>query len=74
MFGRPIVVTNAEYRFMVREQLAEIGGDADILLEPVRRDSGPATAAGTFFALGRDPDAIVVALAADHLIHDTAAL
>ena len=44
LFERPIVITNAAYRFMVLEQLAEIGIEADILLEPMRRDSGPAIA------------------------------
>jgi mannose-1-phosphate guanylyltransferase / mannose-6-phosphate isomerase len=42
LFGRPVVVTNAQYQFLVAEQLAAIGVKADILLEPVRRDSGPA--------------------------------
>ncbi|MGC1560780.1 MAG: sugar phosphate nucleotidyltransferase, partial [Bradyrhizobium sp.] len=42
LFERPIVITNAAYRFMVLEQLNEIGMEADILLEPMRRDSGPA--------------------------------
>src|ERR1700757_608132 len=46
LFERPIVIPNAAYRFMVLEQLAEIGIEADVLLEPVRRDSGPAIAAG----------------------------
>jgi mannose-1-phosphate guanylyltransferase/mannose-6-phosphate isomerase len=73
LFGRPIVITNAAYRFMVLEQLAEIGLEADILLEPVRRDSGPAIAAGAVFAEARDGDAIVLALAADHIVQDTAA-
>src|SRR3954447_7614039 len=70
LFERPIVITNTAYRFMVREQLAEIGVEADILLEPARRDSGPAIAAGAAFAQGRDPDAIVLALAADHVVRD----
>jgi mannose-1-phosphate guanylyltransferase/mannose-6-phosphate isomerase len=73
LFERPIVITNAAYRFMVLEQLAEIGLEADILLEPVRRDSGPAIAAGAVFAEARDGDAIVLALAADHIVQDTAA-
>src|SRR5712671_404340 len=73
LFERPIVVTNAAYRFMVLEQLAEIGLGADILLEPMRRDSGPAIAAGAAFAQTRDKDAIVLALAADHVVRDTAA-
>src|SRR6201990_3664266 len=71
LFERPIVITNAAYRFMVLEQLAEIGHEADILLEPARRDSGPAIAAGAVFAQTRDSDAVVLALAADHVVGDT---
>ena len=43
-FARPIVITNADFRFVVAEQLRERGIEADIVLEPVRRDSGPAVA------------------------------
>ena len=57
----------------VLEQLAEIGLEADVLLEPMRRDSGPAIAAGAAFAEKRDKDAIVLALAADHVVSDTPA-
>ena len=70
LFARPIVITNAAYRFMVLEQLAEVGLEADILLEPVRRDSGPAIAAGASFAQMRDSEAVVLALAADHVVRD----
>src|SRR5215467_4688150 len=73
LFERPIVITNAAYRFMVLEQLAEIGIEADVLLEPARRDSGPAIAAGAAFAQARDRDAVVLALAADHVVRDAAA-
>jgi len=73
MFERPIIITNAAYRFMVLEQLAEIGIEADVLLEPTRRDSGPAIAAGAAFAQARDGDAVVLALAADHVVRDTPA-
>lgn len=72
VFGRPIVITNNQYRFLVAEQVAEVGLEADILLEPMRRDSGPAIAAGAVFALKRGDD-LVLALAADHLVTDTAA-
>jgi len=73
LFERPIVITNAAYRFMVLEQLNEIGAEADVLLEPARRDSGPAIAAGAAFAKARDEDAVVLALAADHVVRDVAA-
>src|SRR6266853_264308 len=71
LFERPLVITNTAYRFMVIEQLAEIGLEADVLLEPMRRDSGPAIAAGAAFAQMRDQDAVVLALAADHVVRDT---
>jgi mannose-1-phosphate guanylyltransferase / mannose-6-phosphate isomerase len=73
LFERPVVITNTAYRFMVLEQLAEIGLEADVLLEPMRRDSGPAIAAGAAFAQMRDKDAVVLALAADHVVRDTPA-
>src|SRR4030088_1652563 len=68
LFERPIVITNMAYRFMVLEQLAEIGLEADVLLEPMRRDSGPAIAAGAVFAKTRDNDAVVLAQAAGHVV------
>lgn len=70
LFGRPIIITNTAYRFMVRDQLAEIGIEADVLLEPARRDSGPAIVAGAVFAEQREPGAVVLALAADHVVRD----
>ncbi len=73
LFGRPIVVTNARYRFTVAEQLARIGSEADILLEPARCDSGPAIAAGAAYASRRNDDPVMVALAADHVVADPAA-
>ena len=73
LFGRPIVVTNNQYRFLVAEQLAALEVQADILLEPARRDSGPAIVAGATYAFRRDSEAVVVALAADHVVTDPAA-
>jgi mannose-1-phosphate guanylyltransferase/mannose-6-phosphate isomerase len=73
LFGRPVIVTNGQYRFLVAEQLAAIGAEADILLEPARRDSGPAIAAGADYALRRGGDPVIVALAADHVVSDPGA-
>jgi mannose-1-phosphate guanylyltransferase/mannose-6-phosphate isomerase len=68
MFARPIVITNTEFRFIVAEQLRDLGVDADIVLEPARRDSGPAVAVAAALAARRDPAAIVLILAADHIV------
>jgi mannose-1-phosphate guanylyltransferase/mannose-6-phosphate isomerase len=73
LFGRPVVMTNFEYRFLVAEQLAEMRMEADILLEPTRRDSAPAIIAGTAFARARGGDPIIAAVAADHVVSDAAA-
>jgi mannose-1-phosphate guanylyltransferase/mannose-6-phosphate isomerase len=72
LFARPIIITNAEFRFVVAEQLRECGIDADIVLEPMRRDSGPAVAVAAVLAAGRDADAIVLVLAADHVVRKKA--
>ena len=68
MFARPIVITNEDFRFIVAEQLRELGIKADIVLEPVRRDSGPAVAVAAALASRRDPAASVIVLATDHIV------
>jgi mannose-1-phosphate guanylyltransferase / mannose-6-phosphate isomerase len=72
-FARPIVIANSEYRFLVADQADRIGMAVDIVLEPVARDSGPAVAVASVLAQRRHPDAIVLVLAADHIIPDKAA-
>jgi mannose-1-phosphate guanylyltransferase/mannose-6-phosphate isomerase len=68
LFARPIVITKADFRFVVAEQLRERGIAADIVLEPTRRDSGPAVAIAAVLAAERDRNALVLVLAADHVI------
>jgi mannose-1-phosphate guanylyltransferase / mannose-6-phosphate isomerase len=68
--GPPIVVTANDFRFFARHQAEELGIEADVVLEPEARDSGPAIAAGVALAAKRDPNAVVLALAADHVILD----
>jgi mannose-1-phosphate guanylyltransferase / mannose-6-phosphate isomerase len=68
LFARPIVITQADFRFVVAEQLRERGIGADIVLEPMRRDSGPAVTVAALLAAERDRDALVLVLAADHVI------
>jgi mannose-1-phosphate guanylyltransferase/mannose-6-phosphate isomerase len=70
MFAPPIVITGPNFHFFARRQAEEVGVDATVVIEPLRRDSAPAIAAATAVALQRDPDAVVLALAADHVILD----
>jgi mannose-1-phosphate guanylyltransferase / mannose-6-phosphate isomerase len=68
LFARPIVITSADFRFVAAEQLREGGIEADIVLEPMRRDSGPAVAVSAVLAMQRSRDALALVLAADHVI------
>jgi mannose-1-phosphate guanylyltransferase / mannose-6-phosphate isomerase len=68
LFARAIVITSADFRFVVAEQLRESNIDADIVLEPMRRDSGPAVAVAATLALERDRQALALVMAADHVI------
>ncbi|MCF4125823.1 mannose-1-phosphate guanylyltransferase/mannose-6-phosphate isomerase [Methylobacterium sp. SyP6R] len=72
-FARPAVITANDARFLVAEQLAQGGVAADILLEPCRRDSAPAVAVAALHAAARDPQGLVLILAADHAVGDDAA-
>jgi mannose-1-phosphate guanylyltransferase/mannose-6-phosphate isomerase len=67
LFGRPVIATNDAYRFMAEQQAKEIGMEIDILVEPSRRDSGPAMAAAAAYTRNLGAKAVLV-LASDHLV------
>ena len=67
-FERPVILTNVEYRFLVAEQLAQIGMEAEIVLEPMRRDSATAVGIAAELALQRGPQTLVGIFAADHIV------
>lgn len=65
----PIVVCNEHHRFMVAQQLAEIGHHSgSILLEPVGRNTAPAVAVAAMQAMAEGYDPILLVLPADHVI------
>ena len=70
LFAPPIVITGTDFRFFARRQAEDIGIEPTVVIEPTRRDSGPALAAAAVLARNRDPSAVVLALAADHVILD----
>jgi mannose-1-phosphate guanylyltransferase / mannose-6-phosphate isomerase len=72
-FAPPVVITHRSYREHVESQLAALAVQAEILLEPERRGSGPAILAGALHITARHGnDAMLLALAADHVIKDSA--
>jgi len=73
LFASPVVITHRSYRAHVESQLAALAVQAEILLEPERRGSGPAILAGALhIAARRGNAAVLLALAADHVIKDSA--
>jgi mannose/cellobiose epimerase-like protein (N-acyl-D-glucosamine 2-epimerase family)/mannose-1-phosphate guanylyltransferase len=71
--GPLLVIAGADHGGLIREQLAELGLSAQVLLEPEPRDSAPAMAAAAIHLLRRDEEAVMVVLAADHNVPDAAA-
>ncbi len=70
----PLIVTNEDHRFLVAEQLRELGKtDATILLEPVARNTAPAIAAAAFAALKQSADAVMLVMPSDHVVRDPVA-
>jgi len=70
----PLMVCNAEHRFMIAEQMRQIGAKPRaIVLEPVGRNTAPAIAVAALLLSRADPDALMLVLPADHLISDVAA-
>jgi mannose-1-phosphate guanylyltransferase/mannose-6-phosphate isomerase len=74
LFAPPIVVCNEEHRFVVAEQLREIGiAPNTIALEPVGRNTAPALCIGAMLALREDADALILILPSDHTVADASA-
>ena len=74
-FAPPIVVCNHEHRFLIAEQLRATGiPDAEIVLEPVGRNSAPAITTAALLATEADPDAVLWMMPADHAIQQMDAL
>ncbi|HZU87774.1 MAG TPA: mannose-1-phosphate guanylyltransferase/mannose-6-phosphate isomerase [Stellaceae bacterium] len=73
-FAPPLLVANEEHRFIVAEQLREIGiAPRRLLLEPVGRNTAPAACVAALALVDSEPEALVLLLASDHAIANVAA-
>lgn len=65
----PAVVCNDEHRFIIAEQMRQVGiVPSAIVLEPVARNTGPAAAVAALLLADRDRDAMILLMPSDHLI------
>lgn len=70
----PVFICNEEHRFLVAEQVRQLSNTpGTILLEPEGRNTAPAVALAAINALSCNEDALLLILAADHVIQDTGA-
>jgi len=73
-FAAPMVLTNSDFRFIVTEQMAEVGIDPGaILIEPSGRNTAPAVLAAALWLQARDPDGLMLVAPSDHVVPDAAA-
>lgn len=72
-FAAPLVVTGSDFRFIVTDQLAEVGLDPDaILIEPEARNTAPAVLAAALALEAQGPGALMLVAPTDHVIPDPA--
>lgn len=69
--SEPVVVCNEAHRFIVAEQMNQIGiKNPKIILEPIARNTAPAIAAACYSVSQKDKNAVVIILPSDHVIKD----
>ena len=70
----PIVVAGEDHRFLVAEQLRQVGAPTPaIVLEPVGRNTAPAIAAAALQATAGGDDPVLLVLPRDHVVRDAGA-
>lgn len=70
-FAAPSILSNNEHRFLVAEQLREIGTAGEyIVLEPVARNTAPAALIAALLVAKNDEDGLVLLMPSDHVISD----
>ena len=70
-FSAPVILTNAEFRFVVQEQLEQAGIMPEaILIEPEARNTAPAILTAALHVLSTTPDALLLVAPSDHVVPD----
>lgn len=73
-YAPPIVTTNADFRFVVTEQLEAVGITPEaVLIEPSPRNTAPAILAAALHAAEADEHALLLVAPSDHVIPDAGA-
>jgi mannose-1-phosphate guanylyltransferase/mannose-1-phosphate guanylyltransferase/mannose-6-phosphate isomerase len=69
-FAAPVILTNADFRFLVTDQMAGLGlSDGRVIIEPAGRNTAPAVLTAAL-SLEDDPETILLVAPSDHVIRD----
>jgi mannose-1-phosphate guanylyltransferase/mannose-1-phosphate guanylyltransferase/mannose-6-phosphate isomerase len=69
--ANPVIITSSDFRFIVTEQLAEMGIDpGPIIIEPSARNTAPAILAAVLYLASIDPDALLLVMPSDQVVPD----
>jgi mannose-1-phosphate guanylyltransferase/mannose-6-phosphate isomerase len=70
-FASPVIVSSSDFRFIIGEQLHEVGIEPGaILIEPEPKNTAPAILAAALHVAGVDPDGFLIVMPSDHVIPD----
>jgi hypothetical protein len=73
-YAPPLVVGNHEHRFILAEQLHQLGvASGTLVVESVGRSTGPAAAVAALLLTQHEPDALMLVMPAEHVIADAGA-
>jgi len=71
LVSKPLVICNQDHRFLVAEQLQELGVEsAAIMLEPIGRNTAPAITMTALQAMKGGEDPVLLVLPSDHVIEN----
>ena len=71
-FAPHITLTNSDYRFIIGEQLQQVGIDpGPILIEPEAKNTAAAILAASIFVHSKDENAVLLVAPSDHVIPGT---
>ena len=73
-YSAPVIITGSDYRFVVSEQLSDIGiEERTILIEPDGRNTAPAVLSAALYLAQKDPNQLILVAPSDHVIPDSEA-
>ncbi len=69
-YEKPLIICNQQHRFLVAETLLRLEIEADIILEPVAKNTAAAIALATNYLIAKRDNTLALVMPCDHVIGD----